>query len=151
MGKKVEYNMRKEKAVNYFSSGFNCSQSVFATIAEDYGLSKQQALDISAPFGGGMGKLQKTCGAVTGALMSIGLVNKNSSPDQIRGKIYPDVMKFEKLFKEIHETTSCKDLIKVDLLTDEGNKEFKDKNLKKDVCEKCICDSLDILEKHFSI
>ena len=143
--------MRKEKAKKYFYSGYNCAQAVFVSIAEDYGLSEQQALDISSPFGGGMGRLQLTCGAVTGALMALGLANKEITPDKIRSKVYPDVIKFEKLFVEIHQSTCCRDLIKVDLLTDEGHKEFLDKDLKKVICEKCIFDAIDILEHKFNV
>ena len=51
---------------------YNCAQSVLLPFAEDLGLSEEKAYDIAAHFGGGM-KMGSVCGAVTGALMALGL------------------------------------------------------------------------------
>ncbi len=48
-----------------FLEGNNCAQSVVLSFAEDYGYSKELALKIAAGFGGGMGRIQGTCGAVS--------------------------------------------------------------------------------------
>ena len=56
-----------------FKSGFNCSQSVLSAFAEDFGLSRDSCLRLASPFGSGIARMQETCGAVTGALMAIGL------------------------------------------------------------------------------
>lgn len=45
---------RVEKAVELFKSGYNCSQSVVAAFADMYGFTQEQALRMSASFGGGM-------------------------------------------------------------------------------------------------
>ena len=60
-------------ALSRFSEGFSCSQSVLAAFAPELGLDADAALRVSAAFGGGMGRLGDTCGAVTGALMVLGL------------------------------------------------------------------------------
>ena len=49
---------RIEKAVELFKSGFNCSQSVVAAFADMYGFSEEQALRMSASFGGGIGRMR---------------------------------------------------------------------------------------------
>ena len=59
-------------ASSRFSEGFNCSQSVLVAFAPELGLDADAALRVSAAFGGGMGRLGDTCGAVTGALMAAG-------------------------------------------------------------------------------
>ena len=64
---------KSEKAVEYFRNKFNCSQSVFTVFSPDYSFSENDSLKVSCAFGGGMGRQQLTCGAVTGALMAIGL------------------------------------------------------------------------------
>ena len=61
-----------EKAGTIFGSGLNCAQAVFGTFAEELGVSENEALRIAACFGGGMQK-GDACGAVTGALMALGL------------------------------------------------------------------------------
>ena len=63
-----------EKAVSLFKEGYNCSQAVVAAYAEDYGFTREQALKMAASFGGGIGRMRKTCGAACGLFMLAGAV-----------------------------------------------------------------------------
>ena len=65
---------RIEKAVEYFKSGYNCSQSVFAAFADLYGMDTETALKISASFGGGIGRMREVCGCFSGIAMIAGLI-----------------------------------------------------------------------------
>ena len=58
-----ELERRVAEAVALFKSGYNCSQSVVAAFADLYGFSREQALRMSASFGGGIGRMRQTCGA----------------------------------------------------------------------------------------
>jgi C_GCAxxG_C_C family probable redox protein len=60
-------------AVKCFNNGFNCAQAVLSTYSEQLGVDKTTALKIAGSFGGGMGHIGETCGAVTGAFMLIEL------------------------------------------------------------------------------
>ena len=62
-----------EKAVDYFSQKLHCSQSVLAAFADECGITEEQALKLGSCFGSGMRK-GEVCGAVTGALMVLGLL-----------------------------------------------------------------------------
>ena len=62
-----------EKTVARFEKGLNCSQAIVATYGPPLGLERDSALKVAAAFGGGMGHLGRTCGAISGALMVIGL------------------------------------------------------------------------------
>ncbi|MBN2008446.1 C_GCAxxG_C_C family protein [candidate division KSB1 bacterium] len=73
---------RPEKAVELFNSGFACSQAVLAAYAPMLGLSEDLALKIACPFGGGIARSGATCGAVSGAIMTIGLHSGNTRADQ---------------------------------------------------------------------
>jgi C_GCAxxG_C_C family probable redox protein len=64
---------RIEKAVELFKEGYNCSQSVVAAFADMYGFTNEQALKMSASFGGGIGRMRQTCGAACGLFMLAGL------------------------------------------------------------------------------
>ena len=64
---------RIEKAVELFKEGYNCSQSVVAAFADIYGFTNEQALKMSASFGGGIGRMRQTCGAACGLFMLAGL------------------------------------------------------------------------------
>lgn len=64
---------RIQKAVELFKSGYNCSQSVVAAFADMYGFTQEQALRMSASFGGGIGRMRETCGAACGMFLVAGL------------------------------------------------------------------------------
>lgn len=64
---------RIELAVSLFKEGYNCSQSVVAAFADMYGFTREQALLMSASFGGGIGRMRQTCGAACGMFLLAGL------------------------------------------------------------------------------
>ncbi len=61
-----------EHAVSCFEDGFSCSQAVLSAYGEQFGMGREMALKVSGAFGGGMGHLGETGGAVTGAFMLYG-------------------------------------------------------------------------------
>ena len=62
-----------DQAIACFDDGFSCSQAVFSVFAPQLGLDRVAALKVAGAFGGGMGRMGETCGAVPGALMVSGL------------------------------------------------------------------------------
>jgi C_GCAxxG_C_C family probable redox protein len=142
---------RQEKAIKVFRSDFNCSQSVLSVYSEDLKIDKNLALSISCGFGGGMGRLQETCGAVTGAFMAISLFasSKYSDNKDRKAKSYEMIQNFNKKFVEIHKTTNCKALLNCDLSTKEGQEYAKSHNVYENICEKCILSSVQILDELF--
>lgn len=58
-----------------------------------------------------------------------------------------NILPLKKKFKEINGTTDCLALIKCDLKTEEGHRYAKENNLFETVCEKCISDSIGIIEE----
>jgi len=146
-------NTREDKAKTSHQSGLNCAQSVLTAYTEDLNFDKNLALSISCGFGGGMGRLQETCGAVTGAFMVLSIYNckKYTNNMNRKDKTYSMVQKFAEIFKSIHGATDCKSLIKVDLKTEEGNRFAKENKLFDTVCEKCIIDAVKIVDKLIEI
>ena len=69
----MELEDRITRAVELFHSGYNCSQSVVAAFADLYGFTFEQALHMSASFGGGIGRMRMTCGTACGLFMLAGL------------------------------------------------------------------------------
>ena len=134
-------------AMNYFKNGFNCAQSVLASCKDELNMNEEDLLKISCGFGAGMGRMQDTCGAVSGAYMVIGLKYGKCHKDdnKAREKTYRLVREFDSEFKKVHKTTNCKELLGCNLLTEEGNKYFNDNNLLEKVCIKCIESSVKIL------
>ena len=73
-----------ERTVDLFASGLNCSQAILTVLGEPYGLDSEMAARLGRPLGGGMGRLSLTCGAVTAAVLVLGLAKDD--PDEGRGE-----------------------------------------------------------------
>lgn len=102
-----------EKAVSLFKSGFNCSQSVVAAFADEYGLTEELALRISSSFGGGIGRMRETCGAACGLFILAGLETGSTNPKDSEGKAanYATVQELAKRFKEEMGSINCRELL----------------------------------------
>lgn len=139
---------RIEKATNYFSKGFNCSQSILAVYGPLFALDEITALKIATGFGSGMGALQNTCGAVTGAFMTIGLAHGKwkSDDNEAKQKTYSSVRKFADEFTKVNCSINCLTLLGCDISTPEGLSDAQEKNLFETKCKKYIRDAAAILE-----
>ena len=102
-----------EKARDLFLSGCSCSQAVFAAFAEDFGMDKATALRLASSFGGGMGGMRETCGAVSGMLMAAGLKWGYSEVGDLTIKTahYARVRALIEGFKQAHGTIVCRELL----------------------------------------
>ena len=139
---------RSEQAKELFLSGYNCAQSVVLSFADDLKFSKELAQKMAAGFGGGMGKTQETCGAVSGAIMVLGLlkgeeVNNN---DELKASAYGAVKDLTRDFVAEYKSTKCRDLIGCDLNTPEGEAKFKDENMMVTICADCVKKAVEIVE-----
>lgn len=65
---------RAERAKEYFKQGYACSQAVALAFADVMGVDEQTIEKIMLPFGGGVGRLRLTCGAVSGMVGVVGMV-----------------------------------------------------------------------------
>lgn len=140
---------KEEQALEYFEHGFNCAQSVFVVFAKR-GLDEAVALKVAGGFGSGMGRLQETCGAVTGAFMAIGLHHGKTLGDEgteKRDKTYALVREFTAAFKGKFGSTSCRELLQCDLTTPEGGKYFSENKLHEKVCVRCVQEAVRTVEK----
>lgn len=106
---------RISRAVDYFMQGYNCSQSVVTAFADLYGFTEKQALHMAASFGGGIGRMRLTCGAVCGMFMLAGLENcAVEGSDRIgKSRNYAVVQSLAEKFKSLHGTITCSELLKL--------------------------------------
>ena len=139
----------EEKALSLFRGDYNCSQAIFMAYSETFNFDQDMATGIASGFGGGMGRLQKTCGFVTGSFMILGIYNHNkySNARERNSNTYSMVREFHEKFKSIHGATDCLSLMNCDLNTEEGRHYAKENRLSEKVCEKCLSDSVKILQE----
>jgi len=141
---------KTEVAVTRFQDGFSCSQAVFSPYAEAMGLDKDTALKIAGTFGGGMGRTGQTCGAVTGALMALGLKYGaiDAMDKETKEQAYARVQEFAQRFATRNgDDLSCKALLGCDISTPDGQKMAQELGLYKNVCPKLVKDAAEIVEE----
>jgi len=140
---------RSDKAVERFGEGFNCAQAVVSVYASDLGLDEKKSFKVACAFGGGMARCGLTCGAVTGALMVLGLRHGMDSKETetAKEKTYERTVEFMEAFKVLNGSLACKELLGCDLSEPAGKKRAKEKGLFKTICPKMVRDAVDILEK----
>ncbi len=142
MSKKIE------EAVGCFREGFNCSQAILSTYGSESGLEREVALRAGAAFGGGMGGLGEVCGAVTGAMIVIGLKYGYTMPQDkgAKEKTYARVRDFSGRFKARHGSLLCRELLGCDLGTAEGMALARQKGYFTELCPRFVRDAAEILE-----
>jgi C_GCAxxG_C_C family probable redox protein len=139
-----------DKANEYFRNKFNCSQAVFTVFGTEYGLSENDCLKIGCSFGAGMGRQQLTCGAVTGALLAIGLKYGKALGDSEDKKqeTYMKTREFFTEFIKIHGSSSCRELLKgLDMNDPKDYQTIIDQGLFDTFCEKYVADAVRIAER----
>jgi C_GCAxxG_C_C family probable redox protein len=138
-----------ERAVSCFNEGFMCSQAVLSTYGGQFGLDRETALKVSAAFGGGMGRMGETCGAVTGAFMVLGLKYGRTAVQDTRSHEETNrlVKEFVDRFKSLNGSIVCKELLGCDLSTAGGLEIFAEKKLRDALCPKFVRDAAEIVEQ----
>ena len=135
-----------ERAEALFKQGYNCAQSVLAAHSEALGLSEDAALKMAAPLGGGIARMAETCGAVTGAMMVLGLRHcTTEAGDEAKARAYSLGRQFLERFNAIHGTMCCKDLVGYDISTAEGMQAAKDSGAIKAKCPGFVRDAARIV------
>ena len=137
-----------EKAVEYYSNNFNCSQSVFTAFATELGIDEKLALKLGTDFGGGARK-GELCGAVAGALMVLGLRCGHCESDDTDGKrkAYSVSEEFMNRFIAQKGTVVCRELLGYDLTKEEDMKCIMDGNLFKTICPEMVRCASEILDE----
>ena len=137
-----------EQALALHDRGANCAQAVLGAFSENLGLDRESAMRVATGFGGGMGRLAGTCGAVTGAFMALGLARGMRRPEEAEAKeaAYGLVREFARRFTERNGALACRDLLGEDIGTPQGLRAAREKNLFSTRCSGYIRDAAGILE-----
>jgi C_GCAxxG_C_C family probable redox protein len=138
---------KHEQATALFLNGLRCSQAVFEVFAEGLGIDPNIARKISIGLAAGSGAGGE-CGAVAAAYLVNGLIHGSSHPDPEKLKtVMMKNIQFIGKFRERHGNINCRDLIGVDLFTEEGKKYFQENEIQTKVCTKFVEDAVKILQE----
>lgn len=135
-----------EVVARHMGGKMNCAQAVLSVYGKHFGLPEEIAVKVAVGLGGGMGCMGKTCGAVTGAFLVLGLTYEMNQPDS-RNEIYALVREFTAKFKARHDSISCSELLGYDMSTTEGMNAIREKKLTSIICPKLDQSAAEILEE----
>jgi C_GCAxxG_C_C family probable redox protein len=140
---------RSDDAIQIFAQGFNCCQAIIATYGPAHGLDRITALRVGGAIGGGMGRTGRTCGAVSGALMTIGLAHAKTTTEGGRpnDKAYELAAEFIRRFQALHNTTDCQDLLGVNIGTAAGMEQARQAGFFRTRCPAFVRSAAQILEE----
>jgi C_GCAxxG_C_C family probable redox protein len=133
-----------ETAELRFRDGYSCSQAVFSSLAERWGVSPDLSLRISAGFGGGIARSAGTCGCVTGALMALGLAQTGIEPSA-KDKTTELCRQFMRTFQERNGSTVCSELLGCDISTPEGLAIHR-QGVHRSLCTKLVRGAVEIVD-----
>lgn len=85
-GGEITMDHHKKTALALFERGCHCAQAVFVALCDQTNLDEQDALALSASFGGGIGRMREICGALSGLLMALGYTLGRYPPGSSEGK-----------------------------------------------------------------
>lgn len=139
-----------ERAFELFNSGCNCSQAVLCAFSDVTGLDNETALKLASSFGGGMGRMREVCGAVSGALMVLGIAKGYSdlSDGNAKKEHYALVQQFAEKFKKENGSIICRELLSGVKVTDGVSPENRTENYyKKRPCGELCRTAAEITEE----
>lgn len=141
-------DIKKEMAAELFNNGFNCSQSVLSVFCEKYNMKKETALKISCGLGGGF-RSGEICGAVSGAVLVIGLKYGQfmAEDKDSKSECYSKTVEFINVFKSKNNSAICRQILGYDISTKDGYEQAQNKNLFKTTCVDMVKSAVEILEE----
>ena len=102
---------RIEAALERHHKGFNCSQSVACTYCDLLGYKEEDVFVLSEALGFGMGNMQGTCGALSGAMLLLGMMNsKGLGQTASKRSSYALGRQLGEAFRAKNGATICREL-----------------------------------------
>ncbi len=121
----------KNRMAELFAEGkFLCAESVLKVIAESGGRNSDDFIRMATGFCSGASRTKGQCGAVSGAIMGIGLFAGRARIDEEYDPAYALVQEFLARFKEKCGSINCYELIECDFTKQEGRERFQIKNMR---------------------
>ena len=138
---------REAKAMEFFSNGYNCAQATLGALCEEAGLDLNTAFKLANGFGGGV-RCGELCGAVSGAVMVVGLKCGFYIEKDMNQKAYCNerVYDFLERFREVNGSLLCRELLGVDVRRPDDLSSPAAREAHKTVCPKLVASAVCLLE-----
>lgn len=132
---RVEWAVKRAGEL-FARDAYNCSMAVVSSLAELMGRDPTDLLPLAAPFGGGIARAGLTCGALTGAVLALGMI---AGPREYRDRKNRETAYrlITPLVEEFHRNLGsalCAEITGVDISTEAGRERFREQNILEERC-----------------
>ena len=120
---------------------------------DESAMDEDTALKVACGLGAGMGRKQEVCGAVTGGILVLGLRHGRGSRDErpAMEATYAKTRELMERFADRHGSCLCRLILDgCDLATEAGQKQFREKEMLKNVCAPCVRTVVEIPDREQS-
>ena len=102
-----------DRARALFLQGYNCAQAMLCAYSDVTGFDEALSARLASSFGGGMGRLRQVCGAMSAALMVLGLIHGYDDPadPQAKADHYRLVREYADRFETVSGSIICRTLL----------------------------------------
>ncbi len=133
-----------ERAVELFGSGFNCAESVLSVLCDRLSKRGRRYASVvpcaATGFGGGIGRSGSTCGALSGVVLTVGLVARHDRAVDWEKKymVYDLVSKTIMDFEKEFGSSLCRDLTGCNLRDEQERLRFNSERIQDKMCSKFV-------------
>ena len=142
---------RRERAINYFKEGYNCTQAVVLAFKDILTIDANELCKIASPFGGGISRMRETCGAVSGMVLVLGNLIGYSTPEmgEKKHELYKKTQELLKIFENKYGSLTCRVLLNLTTKHDDPKPSVRDHSFfEKRPCPELIGGAAEILETY---
>lgn len=134
----MERSETVERAISYADEGFLCVEAVFKTLADMHGTDSDLIPRVASGLAAGIARTSHICGALTGAILGLGLWFGRNEPVETDRKPYWYSRRFICSWIELYPKTNCTSLLGVDLDDPEGMEQFTSEEMWDKKCKEYI-------------
>ncbi len=144
---------KRELGQSLFKQGYNCAQAVALAYEKELELEKDFIAKALSGFGGGFGRMREVCGAVSGMVFVLGVMegSYNAEDSVKKAETYKKVQLLMNLFKEKNGSYVCRELLSLPETNSSPTPEARtEAYYKKRPCSLLVGDACEILENYFN-
>lgn len=128
----------EEAAVSYFNNGFLCSEAVLMAVTEAYSIQSPLIPAIATAFGSGLSRTNSTCGALSGGILALSLLNNRTLQKEPYAELYTTIATLKNNFINRFSTTECSDILGFSLSDTDASEKFAAHKCKETRCNACV-------------
>jgi C_GCAxxG_C_C family probable redox protein len=150
LNQKKNMETKTNKALELFKGDYNCAQSTLSVFSKALEIDATTLQNFTAGFGAGMCYQGRTCGAVAGAYMALGLYSgkTNADAETVKKNTRERIEKFNHYFENKHKSTLCRVLLGEDVSTAIGLEKARMQGVFENRCPNFIISAVEWLEQN---